>query len=115
VKQYELTVLLQPKLEADVEKSLKKLRELIKNNGGEVSKEDNWGKRRLAYAIKREDFAIYICFEVKLPSAALAKISQTLNIDDSVLRYLLVSVDDKIKAKLAEAKKTDAEEKASKE
>lgn len=114
MKQYELTVLLQPKLEADIEKSLKKLRELIKTNGGEVGKEDNWGKRRLAYTIKREDFAVYVCFELKLPSAALAKISQTLNIDDSVLRYLLVSVDDKIKAKLAEAKKTDAE-KAGKE
>ena len=114
MKQYELTVLLQPSLEADIEKSLKKLRDLIKAGDGEITKEDNWDKRRLAYSIKREDFAVYICFELKLPTAALAKLSQTLNITDIVLRYLLVSVDDKIKAKLAEAKKTDAD-KVSKE
>ena len=113
MKQYELTILLKPELEANLESSLKKIRDIVTANKGKINSEDNWGKKRLAYPINREDFAIYICFEVELPSEAVAKISQTLNITDIVLRYLLVSVDYKIKAKLAEAKKTA--EKASKE
>ncbi len=113
MKQYELTVLLQPELEANLENALKKVREIITGNKGKIVKEDNWGKKRLAYPIRRENFAIYVYFELELPSESIDKISQTLNITDTVLRYLLVSVDDKIKAKLAEAKKTA--EKASKE
>ena len=68
VKEYELTVLVHPDLEADLDKALGKVRALITDNGGEITKEDNWGKKRLAYSIKREDFAVYVYFEVKLPA-----------------------------------------------
>lgn len=114
MREYELTVLIHPDLEADLETPLKKVRQIITDNGGEIVSEDNWGKKRLAYRINREDFANYVYFEVKLPASANMKVSQTLNITDEVLRYLLVSVDEKAKAALAEAaekaKATEAEE-----
>lgn len=110
MQEYELTVLIHPDLETDLEKSLKKIRDLITSNGGEVVSEDNWGKKRLAYAVKKEDFAIYVSFDVKLPSDAPIKISQTLNITDEALRYLLVKVDDKERAKRAAAKEKAAKE-----
>ncbi|OYX35488.1 hypothetical protein B7Z00_05035, partial [Candidatus Saccharibacteria bacterium 32-50-10] len=69
-----------------------------------VIKEDNQGKKRLAYRIKGEDFAVYVYMDVELPAEALLKISNTLNITDEVLRYLLVKVDEKGRALLAEAK-----------
>jgi len=102
VKEYELTVLVHPDLEADLDKALDKVRSLIKDNGGEIIKEDNWGKKRLAYTIKREDFAVYVYFEVKLPADAPLKISNTLNITDEILRYLLVKADAKARQALAE-------------
>ncbi len=105
MKEYELTVLVHPDLELDLEKPLTKIRDIITSNGGEILKESNWGKKRLAYAIKKEDFAIYVNFEVKLPAQGLAKLSSTLNITDEVLRYLTVGVDAKTKAKIAEANK----------
>lgn len=105
MKEYELTVLVHPDLELDIEKPLKTLRTLIKDNGGEVIKETNWGKKRLAYAIQKQDFAVYVNIELNLPAASLAKFSNTLNITDELLRYLLVSVDDKTKAKIADANK----------
>lgn len=104
MKEYELTVLIHPDLEVDIESPINKVRELIKSNGGEITKEDNWGKKKLAYRIKREDFAVYVYFEVKLPAAAPLKISNTLNITDEVLRYLLVTVDEKGRRALEEAK-----------
>jgi small subunit ribosomal protein S6 len=111
MKEYELTVLLHPDLEMDLDAPLAKVRSIITNAGGEITKEDNWGKKKLAYRIRREDFAVYVYFEVNLPAEAPLKISNILNITDEVLRYLLVTVDHKAKAKLAEAKaRADKEE-----
>ncbi|MDO4868262.1 MAG: 30S ribosomal protein S6 [bacterium] len=93
MKDYELTVLIHPDLESDLEKPLAKIRSLVTANGGEIAKEDNWGKKKLAYAIKGEEFAIYVAMDIKLPATAPLKISNTLNITDEVLRYLLVKAE----------------------
>lgn len=95
MKDYELTVLIHPDLESDIEKALDKVRNLISTNGGEVAKEDNWGKKKLAYSIKGQDFAVYVAMDVKLPATAPLKISNTLNITDEVLRYLLVKAEER--------------------
>lgn len=105
MKEYELTVLIHPDLETDLEAPLDKVRQLIKSHGGTINNEDNWGKKKLAYSINRENFAVYVYMEVELPAEAPLKISNTLNITDEVLRYLLVKTDHKAKAALAEADK----------
>ena len=106
MKEYELTVLIHPDLEVDLESPLKKVRDLITSNGGQIAREDNWGKKKLAYRIKNEDFAVYVYFDVNLPAEAPLKISNVLNISDEVLRYLLVKVDLKGRKALEEAKTT---------
>lgn len=103
MREYELTVLIHPDLEADLETPLTVVRSIVTNNGGIVKSEDNWGKKRLAYRIAKEDFAVYVHLEVELPATGVAKVDSTLNITDSVLRHLLVSVDPKLKAAQAEA------------
>lgn len=110
MKEYELTVLIHPGQEADLEAPLEIVRNLIKDNGGKVLREDNWGKKRMMYSINREDFAIYVYMEIELPATAPLKINAALNITDSVLRYLLVKSDLKARAAAAAAdKKTDSE------
>lgn len=103
MKEYELTVLIHPDLETDLETPLAKVRALVTSNGGKITKEDNWGKKKLAYRIKKEDFAVYVYMDVTLPADAPLKISNTLNITDEVLRYLLVTVNEKGRKALAEA------------
>lgn len=111
MKEYELTVLIHPDLEADLETPLTKVRDIIKNAGGTIVREDNWGKKKLAYAINREDFAVYVYMDIELPADAPLKISNTFNITDEVLRYLLVKVDVKARAALAEqAKRAESSE-----
>jgi small subunit ribosomal protein S6 len=111
MREYELTVLFQPDLEANLEPALQKVRDIITSNGGKVVSEDNWGKKKLAYRINREDFAVYVYFELELPAEALAKISNVLNITDEAMRYLLVGVDVKARAAaLAAANKSESEE-----
>lgn len=108
MNEYELTVLIHPDLETNLEAALDKVRSLITTNGGEISKEDNWGKKKLAYAIRREEFAVYVCFDIKLPGEAALKVSNTLNITDEVLRYLLVKTDEKTRQALAEQQEREA-------
>ena len=115
MKEYELTVLIHPDLESDLETPLSKVRDLVKSAGGEVTKEDNWGKKKLAYKINREDFAVYVYMDVKLPADAPLKISNTLNITDEVLRYLLVTVDEKGRKALEEAKNRKSSDDETKE
>lgn len=107
MRQYELTVLIHPDLEIDLEKPLKKVRDIIKNNGGTIAKEDNWGKKKLAYRISGEDFATYVYFELELPPESVKKIDATLNITDEVLRHLIVSTDPKRPAETDEAKEDE--------
>ncbi len=109
MREYELTVLIRPDLEANLDAVLGKVKQLIADNGGSVKAEDNWGKNRLAYNIKGEDFAVYVSMDVELPADAPLKISNALNISDEVIRYLLVKIDHKARAALAEAKKRAAE------
>lgn len=104
MKEYELTVLIHPDLEVDLEAPLTKVRDIITNAGGEIIREDNWGKKKLTYKIERQDFAVYVYMDVKLPADAPLKISNTFNITDEVLRYLLVTVDEKGRKALEEAK-----------
>lgn len=115
MKEYELTVLIHPDLETDIDAPLTKVRDIIKSAGGEITSEDNWGKKKLAYKINKEDFAVYVYFDVKLPADAPLKISNTLNITEEVLRYLLVTVDEKGRALLAEDKKRAEKNESSEE
>ena len=110
MKEYELTVLIHPDLEADLETPLAKVREIITSAGGTIAREDNWGKKKLAYAINREEFAVYVYMDVELPAAAPLKISNALNISEDVIRYLLVKIDAKERARLAAAKNNQPEE-----
>lgn len=90
-KTYELMVLLHPDLEIDVEAPIAKVESLVEAVGGKVTKRDNWGKKRLAYRIARQDFAIYVYFEVQLEPAMVSQLESTIRITEEVLRHLLVA------------------------
>jgi small subunit ribosomal protein S6 len=108
---YEIAVLIHPDLEIDLAKPLKKVEKIFTDNGATITKTDNWGKRKLAYSIAKQEHAVYIFYTVELPGEKVAKIESTLNITDEVIRYLITRVDLKAIAK-AEAAKADKAKKA---
>lgn len=91
---YELVVLLHPDLEIDVEAPISKLEGLISANGGHVNKRDNWGKKRLAYKVRGQEFAIYVYFEVALAPGKVRELENQILITEEVLRHLLVVHED---------------------
>ena len=115
MKDYELSILFHPDLEMNLDPALDKVKKLIKSAGGKILKEDPDGKKRLAYPIAGNEYAIYYFMDVELPADAPAKISNTLGITDEVIRYLLVKADPRrtkyLENKAAEEKE-EKEEKA---
>ena len=107
MNQYEAAVLYHPDLEIDLEKAASKVVKLFTDNGGKVTNTDNWGKRKLAYAIVKNEYAVYVFYIVELPPEAVQKIEAALNITDEVIRFLITRVDVKgiAKAEAAKAEK----------
>ena len=112
MNQYEIAVLYHPDLEVDLTKAEDRVKKIVADNGGKVINADNWGKRRLAYAIKGNEHAVYVFYTVELPGAAVAKVESTLNITDEVIRFLITRPDLKAIAKADAAKAEKAEQAA---
>src|SRR5690606_6537846 len=110
MKKYELSVLIHPDLEANLDTTLEKVRGIVTEAGGKITSEDMQGKKKTAYKLKGQDFAIYVYMDVELPADAPLRISNTFNITDEVLRYLLVVTDEKGRAALEEAKENSRSE-----
>lgn len=103
---YELAVLYHPDLEVDLTKAEEKVSKLVTDNGGQITATDNWGKRKLAYPIAKQEHAVYVFYSLDLPPVAIQKIESGLNITDEVIRYLITKPD--LKA-IAKAEKLKAE------
>lgn len=110
MNQYELAVVYHPDLEVDLSKAEAKVQKIVTDNDGKVTSEDNWGKRKLAYTIAKQDHGIYVFYTVELPGTNVAKVEALLNITDEVIRFLITRPDLKAIAKAEAAK----EEKAAK-
>lgn len=122
MNQYEISVLYHPDLEIDLEKATTKIEKIFTDNGATITNVDNWGRRKLAYPIRRQEHAVYVFYTVDMPGVSVRKIESLLNITDEALRFLIVRPDLKKiakaealraeKAKKAEARKAAGEEKA---
>jgi small subunit ribosomal protein S6 len=108
---YEVAVLYHPDLEIDLEKAESRVKKIITDNGGKITNTDNWGKRKLAYPINKQDFAVYVFYTVDMESEGVAKVEQTFNITDEIIRFLITRPDFKAKAK-AEALAAEKAKKA---
>lgn len=111
MNQYEIAILYDPDLEVDLEKATSRVEKIFTDSDGKIINTDNWGKRKLAYPIKKHETAVYIIYTVNLPATNVRKVESTLNITDEVIRFLIVKPDLKAIAK-AEAAKAEKAQKA---
>jgi len=108
---YEIAVIYHPDLEIDLEKAESRVKKIIEDNKGKITKTDNWGKRKLAYQIKKQDFGVYVFYSVEMPAENVARVEQTFNITDEIIRFLITKPDLKAIAK-AEAMREEKAKKA---
>lgn len=96
---YEVMYIAQPDTtEDDVTKLNDSVQKLVESEGGNVVKLDNMGRRKLAYEIKRETEGHYVLFEIEGSGKEIAEIERRFRVNDAVMRYITVRVDEDRKA-----------------
>lgn len=94
MNKYELAVIVKPNLEEEALKAeLESVQELITRFGGTIEKIDDWGKRRLAYEIKKFNEGFYNFITFTGNSETPIEIERRMRIKENVIRYLIVRED----------------------
>lgn len=91
---YELTYVLRPGDETTLTTVQDRIAAQLQNAGGEIAARHDWGRRRLAYPIRKINDGYYTTLYVTLPGPAVRGIERQLRLNDDVLRYLFVRVEE---------------------
>ncbi|MDX9864935.1 MAG: 30S ribosomal protein S6 [Anaerolineaceae bacterium] len=88
---YEVIFILQPDLDDNANTELiEKVQGWITNAGGVVEKVDRWGKRRLAYQIRKQRDGYYVLINAQIPAEFNTELERNLQIQESVMRYMVI-------------------------
>ena len=93
MNKYELVYIIDTAVEEEARKGLvEKFNTLITNNGGEIEKVEEWGKRRLAYAIDYKTEGYYVLVNFSAGSELPLELERNLKINESIIRYQTVRI-----------------------
>ena len=104
MKPYELLLIITPDHDENEAQALTDQVKGIIENGGTLLKLDPWGKKRLAYPIRKRSEGYYVLYIFESPPSFVAQLNQALHVIESILRYMIVQYEDdivKLKAELA--------------
>src|SRR5438132_401533 len=102
LRPYETLVIVDPRpTDEEVAALLAQLAEQFKALGAEIGKVDNWGKRRLAYDIRKQREGTYAVFEVSAEPSMVKEFERQLRLNENVLRFLSTRVPIRKKARPA--------------
>jgi small subunit ribosomal protein S6 len=95
MRDYELTLVVRPDVEdTGLASLLEKIKGLITTAGGQGIQVEPWGRRHLAYPIKKITEAQYFLIRAQLPAQALRELERNLRLTEEILRFLLVRTDE---------------------
>ncbi len=93
---YEVIFVVHPdRTDEEARKVADRAGEVVAREGGEVLKVEEWGKRKLAYEIKKQSKGVYILMHIAGTGKVVSEVERMLRISDDVLKYLTVAVDEK--------------------
>lgn len=79
----------------EIESAISRIKEIITGNGGEIVKVDVWGKRKLAYEIKKQKKGLYVLFVYKLSPSTIRKLEEFYKVFDAVIKYMFIKLGSK--------------------
>ncbi len=93
MRRYELMCVFQPDLdEKALSSMIEKIQGWVTESGGSVEKVDVWGRRRLAYPIRKKMEGQYVLFNLTLPPTATAELERNLRYQEAVMRHLITLI-----------------------
>ena len=95
MRKYEAMYIIKPHYEEDkYQEIIEKYNALIRSNGGEILKEEPWGKRRLAYEIEKIREGYYVLLNFEGSEDLPAELERNFRIADDIMRYLVIRLED---------------------
>ena len=92
-KMYESAVLISAALEEDqIQSLISRIKELISSNDGEITDIEDWGRKRLAYMIKKSKIGYYIIFQFNAYPQIISTLEKFYKLDENILRYLTIKL-----------------------
>ena len=93
MRHYEMLVLINAELE-DHREEVEKVEDVVRNLGGELVKTDVWGKKRLAYPIRKKEEGIYVLFNFNLAPAQTFELKRVLGLRGNIYRQMTILLDE---------------------
>ena len=94
MNKYEVMFIAKPLEDAEVDPIAEFVSNLIKKNGGNVEKVDRWGKRHLAYPVKKQADGNYVLINFEADPAVIKEIDRVMKIQYDILEHLIVKIDE---------------------
>ncbi|WP_456371276.1 30S ribosomal protein S6 [Thermodesulfatator atlanticus] len=95
LRKYETLFVLHPDHVEAKDEVVNKITEMVTQDGGEILKQDDWGMRKLAYPIEKKRQGYYVLMEFAAPAETPPKLEQYFRIDERVLRFIVVKLEEK--------------------
>jgi small subunit ribosomal protein S6 len=89
--------------------------EIVETNKGKVTKTETWGLKNLAYKIKRNRKAHYVMLNIDAPAGVVAELERQTSINEDVIRFLTIRVDELEEGPSAQMRKQDRERRGRRE
>lgn len=94
MRDYEVVFIVHPELEENgLNEVIEKVQGWITDSGGSISKVDLWGKRKLAYDIRKQKEGQYVLLEAKIDPSYCIELERNLRFLEPVMRFMLVNVE----------------------
>jgi len=94
MRDYEAIYILNPNLaEEEAEKITLRMQEVVVKNGGEVTKVEKWGKRKLAYLVKKQRKGDYVLLQFQGDPVAVAELERNFKMTDQIIKYMTIKMD----------------------
>ena len=112
LRSYQSVLILKPDIEESrVDEALAKIGEFIKSNGGAILKTEKWGKKRLAYRIKKNRFGVYLNLYHTLEPSGVVDLEKKYKLFDLIIKFMVLNLaDDELERALGRGDETDESE-----
>ena len=91
MRHYEVTLIVHPDQSSQVTTMIEKYKELITSSGGIVHRDEDWGRKHLAYPINKIYKAHYLMMNIECDKETLDKLNYNFRFNDAILRNLIIS------------------------
>ncbi|RJX33868.1 MAG: 30S ribosomal protein S6 [Desulfarculus sp.] len=113
MRHYETIFIIHPELgDEETAAVVEKFSGILEAGGAFMVRQDHWGRRRLAYAVKKQSKGYYVLFEYGAEAPAVAEMERNFKIDEQIMRFITVKIGDSFDLEVMKQAKAEAEAKA---